>query len=152
MLGIMSQFCVVLESDLAAADAWRRVLDLRMHSRVIPLTTVRGSALSADSLTAGSQFVARTAVGPVGFDDAMTVDEITAPRDSSPGVARIRKEGKVIRGSIVLRVSPVAAGSRVEWRQEITVWRIPTLLEPLVARVAEQAYAAALRRLLARDS
>jgi hypothetical protein len=150
MLGIMSQFCVVLDSDLAAAEAWRRVLDLRMHSRVIPLTTVSGSALSADSLGAGSRFVARTALGPVGFDDPMTVDEITAPQDGRPGVARIHKEGKVIRGSIVLSVSPVAAGSRVEWRQEIQVWRIPALLDPVVTRVARQAYAAALRRLLAR--
>jgi hypothetical protein len=149
MLGRVSQFSVSIESDLAAAEAWRRVLDLRMHSQVIPLTTVRGSALSADSLTAGSRFVARTAVGPVGFDDAMTVEEITAPRDGAAGVARIHKEGKVIRGSIVLRVLPVAAGSRVEWRQEIRVWRIPALFDAVVAGVARRAYAAALRRLLA---
>ncbi|WP_460626263.1 SRPBCC family protein [Intrasporangium mesophilum] len=147
----MSQFSVVIDSELAAAEAWRRVLDLRMHSRVIPLTTVRGSALSADSLTAGSQFVARTAAGPVGFDDAMTVDEITAPRDGTPGVARIHKGGKVIRGSIVLRVSPRPPGSRVEWSQEIWVWGVPALLHPVVTAVARQAYAAALRRLLAQD-
>ncbi len=151
MLGSVSQFSVVLESELAATEAWRRVLDLRMHTRVIPLTTVRGSALSAESLAVGSRFVARTALGPVGFDDAMTVDEITQPRDGSPGVARIHKEGKVIRGTIVLRVSPRPRGSTVEWRQEIRVWGIPALLHPAVAAIARQAYAAALRRLLARD-
>jgi hypothetical protein len=148
MLGVMARFGVVIESGLTAPDAWRRVLDLRMHSRVIPLTTVLGPALSADSLSAGSRFVARTAVGPFGFDDAMVVEAITAPREDRAGVARIHKEGRVIRGSIRLTVTPRSQGSRVEWRQEIRVLGVPALLDHVVAAVARQAYAAVLRRLL----
>jgi hypothetical protein len=141
-------FLVVVDVDLAAGEAWRRVLDLRMHSRVIPLTTVTGDALSADELGRGSRFVARTALGPMGFDDPMVVDDIREPAGGGAGVARIHKEGKVIRGWIELRVTPLASGSRVEWDQDIRVRWVPTLLEPVAAQVARAAYGTAIRRLL----
>jgi len=139
----------VLEPGLSPGEAWRRVLDLRAHSRVTPLTTVAGDALSADELRQGSRFVARTAWGPIGFDDVMVVDEIAAPRDDAPGFARIHKEGSVIRGSIELRVTPRPSGSRVEWVQDVKVRWVPGPLDPVVAWVARRSYAAALRRLLA---
>jgi len=142
-------FRLALDSRLRPDEAWRRVLDLRAHSRVIPLTTVTGDALSALELRQGSRFVARTALGPIAVDDAMVVDEITEPHDDAPGMARIHKEGRVVRGSIVLRVTPRPSGSRVEWVQQIRVRWVPALLDPVVAWVARRSYAATLRRLLA---
>jgi hypothetical protein len=144
----MARFTVDVETELAAPEAWRRLLDLRAHTRAIPLTTLRGDVLTADDLTAGSRFVARTAVGPVGFDDRMVVDEITPPLDGAGGSARIRKEGNVVRGRIDLAVVPTAAGSRVEWDQVIRVRPVPALLDPVVALVARLAYATTIRRLL----
>jgi carbon monoxide dehydrogenase subunit G len=146
----MASFSLRLEPTLPAAEAWRRVLDLRGHTEVIPLTTVTGEAMTADDLVEGSRFVARTGVGPVGFDDVMVVDAITPPTLERAGEARIRKEGKVVRGSIDLRVTPAPAGSVVEWSQQIEVRGVPRALGPVVARVARTAYGTALRRLLAR--
>src|SRR6478609_11154301 len=72
----MADFEVHLDSPLSAPEAWRRILDLRAHTAVIPLTTVTGAALSAAELGPGSRFVARTGLGPIGFDDTMVVESI----------------------------------------------------------------------------
>jgi hypothetical protein len=146
----MASFTVHLDSTLPAPEAWRRVLDLDAHTAVIPLTTVTGEAMSAEELVPGSRFVARTAVGPVGFDDVMLVESITQPDADQAGTAWIQKEGSVVRGSIDLRITPAGAGSTVEWSQQIGVLGVPRFLDPVVARVAKAAYGSTLRRLLER--
>jgi ribosomal protein S28E/S33 len=146
----MARFSVTVDSDLPAPEAWRRLLDLEAHTAVIPLTTVTGDALAARDLVDGSRFVARTALGPVGFDDVMVVESIEAPAATTAGRARIRKEGKVVRGDIDLLVTPTASGSTVEWSQRIGVRGVPALLDPVVAKVAGAAYGSTIRRLLAR--
>ena len=147
----MARFRVVLPSSLTAAEAWRRVLDLRAHDRLIPLTRVTIGMSAAEDLRPGSRFVARTGLGPVGFDDRMVVDELTPPAGQVPGLARIRKEGRVVRGSIELQVTPRATGSVVDWRQEISVWGVPRALGWVTAGAGRAAYGMALRRLLAHD-
>ncbi len=147
----MAAFDVHLAPDLPAAEAWRRVLDLDAHTAVIPLTTVRGDAMAATDLVPGSRFTARTAVGPVGFDDVMVVDEIAQPTDGSGGRALIRKEGRVIRGDIELQVAPRGAGSStLDWTQRISVRGVPRALDPVVALVARAAYGKTIRQLLQR--
>src|SRR4051812_42117897 len=101
----MAHFEVHLGSTLPAPEVWRRVLDLRGHTAVIPFTTVTGTAMTADELVAGSRFVARTGLGPLGFDDIMVVDEISPPTADRAGEARIHKEGRLVRGSIDLVVT-----------------------------------------------
>ena len=98
----MADFEVHLDPPLPAPEAWSRILDLRAHTAVIPLTTVTGYAMVANELVDGSRFVARTGLGPVGFDDVMVVEAIVPPTPTSAGRARIRKEGKVVRGVIDL--------------------------------------------------
>lgn len=147
----MSRFRICLACALPPEEAWRRVLDLRAHGAVLPLTTVLGERLAADDLRAGDRFVARTAIGPLRLDDAMLVEAIVPPGQGRPGHARIRKQGRAVRGWIELRVAASAYGSTVDWRQEITVWGVPRLAGPVTAAVARLAYRAALRRLLARD-
>ncbi|MDV3222157.1 SRPBCC family protein [Intrasporangium sp.] len=145
----MATFHVQVPSALPAPEAWRRVLDLRRHDRLIPLTRITSGMVAADELGPGSCFVARTGLGPLGFDDRMVVDEITPPGDQEAGLARIRKEGRVVRGSIELRVTPLGAGSVVDWRQEIEVWGVPRALGWFTARAGRAAYGLALRRFLA---
>ena len=146
----MADFDVHLDTGLPAAEAWRRVLDLRAHGEVIPLTTVTGDQLEAAALVPGSRFVARTAVGPIGFDDVMVVDSIEQPTDGSGGRALIHKEGKVIRGTIDFRVTPLGSTSMVDWVQQISVRWVPRAADPVVARVARTAYGKALVQLLQR--
>jgi len=146
----MAAFDVHLDTDLPAAEAWRRVLDLRAHSEVIPLTTVTGDHLEAAALVRGSRFVARTAVGPLGFDDVMVVDSIDQPTEASGGRARIHKEGKLIHGTIDFRVTPHGSSSSVDWSQQIRVRWVPRVADPVVARLARTAYGKALAELLRR--
>ncbi len=146
----MAHFEVRLDSPLRAPEAWRRILDLRAQTAIIPLTTVTGAAMTADELEPGSRFVGRTGLGPLAFDDVMVVDSVTAPSEETPGQARIHKQGKVVRGSIELVVTPSPSGCDVVWTQQIGVRGVPRVLDPVVARVARTAYATALRRLLAR--
>jgi carbon monoxide dehydrogenase subunit G len=146
----MATFEVHVDSDLPAPEAWRRLLDLRAHTAVIPLTTLAGDVLEADQLVDGSRFVARTGIGPLAVNDAMVVESIVPPTSRSAGTVRIRKRGKVVRGRIELRVVPTATGSRVHWSQRIGVRGVPRLLDPAVSRVARRAYGRALRQLLAR--
>ena len=145
----MATFEVLIASSLPAPEAWRRLLDLRAHSAVIPLTTVSGDVLEAGRLVDGSRFVARTGVGPLAVDDVMVVESIVPPTAHAAGTVRIRKRGKVVRGRIELRVAPAATGCTVDWGQRIRVRGVPGLLDPLVSRVARAAYGKALRRLLA---
>jgi hypothetical protein len=147
--GPMATFQVLIDSDLTAPEAWRRLLDLQAHSSVIPLTTVSGDVLEADRLIDGSRFVARTGVGPLAVDDAMVVESIVPPTVHAAGSVRIRKRGNVVRGRIELRVAPATTGCTVAWWQRIGVRGVPGVLDPLVSRVARAAYGRALRRLLA---
>lgn len=147
----MAIFRIRIESPLTAPEAWRRILDVHRHEDVVPLTTMSGAKYAAE-LAPGSRFVGRTGVGPVGFDDPMVVDEITAPTVDTPGLARIRKEGNVVRGWIELTVTPsVHGGSVVEWVQQISVWGVPSAAGAVTAAVAKAAYGQALERLLELD-
>lgn len=148
-------FVVELESALAAGAALRRVLDLREHDRIIPFTRVR-PAVSADELTAGTEFVARTGLGPVGFDDVMRVEEIgfgdgggDAERDGD-GVARaiISKHAPAIRGTIRLTITPAVGGSHVRWEQEVLLPWLPRFVQGLAARVVRAGYRRVLGQLL----
>jgi hypothetical protein len=145
----MVHFQVRIDTPRAPEEAWNRVLDLRLHDRLIPFTRITSGMVPAAGLRPGSVFVARTGLGPLGFDDAMVVTAVTAPVDESAGIARIRKHGRVVRGSIELRVTPRPVGSRVEWDQEISVWGVPRGLGWLTSRASRAAYGMALRRLLA---
>ena len=147
----MVHFEVYLDTPHPARDAWDRVLDLRRHDRLIPFTRITEGMVPAAALRPGSVFVAHTGVGPIGFDDRMVVTELTAPADGSDGLARIQKQGRVVRGSIELRVSPTPEGSRVTWNQEISVWGVPRALGWLEARASRAAYGMALRTLLGHD-
>ena len=147
----MTHFEVQIDTWRSPGDAWDRVLDLRLHDLLIPFTRITSGKVPAAELGSGSAFVARTGLGPLGFDDPMVVEELVRPSGDSAGLARIRKHGKVIRGSIQLRVTPRPRGSRVEWNQEITVWGVPRALGWMTSRVGRAAYGVALRRLLAHD-
>lgn len=146
----MARFEIRIDSPLSALDAWARILDLRAHSAVIPLTTVTGDTLDAARLTPGSRFSAQTRLGPVGFDDPMVFDEVRQPIDNTPGYARISKHGNLVHGGIELTVTPNDGGSVVVWRQNIAVRYLPAFVDPLTALVGKAAYGATVRKLLAR--
>ena len=136
-------FIIELVCDAPPDDVLRRVLDLRAHSRVIPLTRVTPE-VAADQLAVGTVFVARTSVGPVGFDDPMRVDQLSF----RPATATIVKLGKVIRGAVCIRVDPTTGGSRMHWDQSVDLPWLPQALQPAAARVLRGGYRRIIRRLI----
>ncbi len=149
---------VRLESDHGPAESWRRLWDLDRHTAVIPLTRVT-LLPPATALGEGATFCARTALGPLGFDDPMRVvswrapDAAREPAGVRDGHAVIDKTGSLIGGRIKVRVVPTAAGGAwVTWRQHVELRWLPSPLswvERPVAGVVALGYRAVLRRLLA---
>ncbi len=62
----------------------------------------------------GAQVVARTAVGPAGFDDTMVITEWDPPRRCV-----VRHTGKVVRGLGVFEVLPRGPVSEFRWTEQI---------------------------------
>ena len=169
-------FTFTLECDLPAPEAWGRVADSERHGAAVPFTHVSGP--KPENLRVGSRLVARTALGPCGFDDVMIV------RAAEPGRRLVfEKVGRVVGGVVDVRftpllalpddggairqVSPVAVrpdppsadgGSertRVEWRQTIAVpWLrgrlapLGTFAATLAAPLARRGYERVVARVL----
>ena len=92
----------------------------------------------------GSTFVARTAVGPVGFDDVMEVRTWDPPHR-----AVVAKVGRVLGGSIEARLVADPAGTRLLWRQEVAATGVPDVLARLVVPAVRAGYRKALRQITA---
>ena len=135
----------------AAADVWAALVDWPRHGRGAPLTAVRTLTERPDGI--GAQFVARTGVGPLGFDDPMTVVAWTPPVGDRPGRCEVEKSGRVVHGRAWFSVTPLpGARSRVVWFEDVTVSprRLTRFAAPLLSAAGRLGFAATLRA-LARD-
>lgn len=149
--GDVSEFIIRHESRHPPARAWAQLWDLDRHTQVIPLTTVTLD-LPATELAEGSRFTGRTALGPLAFDDTMTVMEWHPPTADEGGHAVVEKTSRLLGGRIDVVVAPAAFGSVITWRQSVVLSWLPSplrRLESLAARVAAPGYRTVLRRLLA---
>lgn len=104
-------FTVTRTTSAAPEDVWRRVSDLARHTQHVPLTTV---AVPESGVRLGAEVRARTALGPVGFVDAMLVTRWEPPR-----VLRIVKTGRLLAGWAEITVEPHGQGSHVTWHEEL---------------------------------
>lgn len=120
-------------TSLSADEAWRRVVDVSRHGDVVPFTV--GSGPTPDEACVGSHYVARTALGPVGFDDVMVV------RALEPGRTVIfEKVGRLLGGTVDVSVRAVDGHrTRVRWRQSIVLPWVPRPLTPVVEAVVRVA-------------
>ena len=130
----MTGFDVVRQTTLSAPEAWRRVTEWDRHGDYVPFTRV---TVDREPSTGHVTFVARTGVGPLGFDDVMAVTYSRPPSGADPGIARIVKQGRVVLGWAVLTVTPLESGSEVRWHEEARLrWTrgpIVTLVDRVVA-------------------
>lgn len=101
---------------LSPGDAFARVTRWQDHQ--VPFTR---------STLTETGFVARTSLGPVGFDDPMVVSDWQPPHR-----VRIDKVGRVMRGWATIEVQPTATGSVVLWRESLRIAWVPAVLDPLV--------------------
>lgn len=103
-----------------AADVFEVLTDWPRQSAWVPGTVVdhRGGPVGQ----AGERFGGRTGVGPLSFDDPMTVLERCPPRDGRPGVVDIVKTGSLLGGRVGIGVRDVGGGFvAVEWTERILV-------------------------------
>ena len=144
----MSGFDVVVTTDLTPRQAWDAVTRWPAHGGHVPLTTVR---VTRDEGGLGDEFVGRTGIGRLGFDDPMRVTRWEPPTDDRPGVCDITKLGRVVTGSASIEVRQVGGRSSVRWTEEVGVgpsW-LTRLGGPVIDRGGAIAFTRTLRLLLA---
>ena len=103
-------FTLTRESTLSPAELWQRLAALDDHADSVPLTT---TIADPGAPAPGWRFTARTALGPLRFDDSMFVEEWEPPRRW-----RVRKTG-FLKGWAEAVVTPAAGGSRLTWTEEL---------------------------------
>jgi len=129
----------------SADDVWSLLTDWPAHSRWIPATEV---VVLEDTGGVGTRFVGRSHVGPLGFDDPMTVTAFVRPSATDPGRCDILKTGRVVVGTAGFTVTATGPRtSEVAWWEDVTVTPTPVTrwLEPLIARAGDRAFARVLR-------
>jgi hypothetical protein len=146
----MADFVIRAATTLPATACFEQLVDWDAHAAAIPLTTLQHEGRPR----IGQQFVARTGLGRIGFDDVMVVAGLRPPSGDragdQPGVVEIVKTGRLIGGRVGWTVTPSASGADVEWRQRLTIAWLPGWADPLVGVMGRAAYTLGLRRLLRR--
>lgn len=142
----MAVFRIERFTPLPAAEAWRRVTDWERHGGTVPFTSV--TVPTGLPTRAGTVFVARTGVGPLGFDDPMEVVRWTPPAAGRAGLCQLEKRGSVVRGRASIDVRPTGSGSHVIWVEEVRMRLVPGWGDPLVARAGRRIFGRVLGTLL----
>ncbi|OQD53689.1 Immediate-early protein 2 [Streptomyces phaeoluteigriseus] len=146
----MVTFQFARTAPLPLDEAWRRLTEWTRHGDVVPLTRV--TVVTPGPTREGTVFVARSGIGPFAFDDRMEVTVWCPPDDDGgPGLCRLEKRGRTVRGWAEIEVRPGPGGrTRVIWREELRPRFVPSLFDPLVRPVARTVFGRAANRLLRR--
>ncbi|MGW4704559.1 SRPBCC family protein [Streptomyces sp. NPDC004285] len=132
---------------LAPEEAWLRLTDWPAHGRQVPLTRTR--VLTPGPNGTGTRFTARTGIGRLSFDDPMEVVRWEPPSAGRPGVCRLEKSGRVVRGWARIEVTEAAGGGcRVRWTEELSLRGVPRALDPVLAAAGRAVFGRALDGLL----
>ncbi|WP_033353351.1 hypothetical protein [Kitasatospora aureofaciens] len=149
----MARFVLTRLSPLPPADCWARLTAWPRHGDRVPFTRV--SVLRGTGRRPGDVILARTALGPLRFDDPMELVELVAPTH-----CLLAKRGRVVRGGAELRIravgagsavgaGTVGAGSEVIWAEELRITGLPRLFDPAVALAGRLVFGRVLDHLLA---
>ncbi len=134
-----------VDVDADPDTVWERAVDWTGQREWIPLTQVRH--VEGAPLAVGTRVVARTGIGPLGFDDTMTVTSVVSP-ESGPRSVEVLHTGRVVKGVGEMRVEAHGGGARFWWWERVDVPGGP--LAPAVWLVAGPAlrllFGHALRR------
>lgn len=130
----MSAFSVTREVRAPARDVWDLLVDWPRHSAWVPLTVLRVDEHGGHGV--GSTMVARSSLGPFGFDDVMRVVAWRPPSgDDAVGRVRIDHEGSVVGGVAEIEVRPVTANRcTATWWEDVDL--LPGLPAPIARTIA----------------
>lgn len=138
---------VVFDADVTLAmpleRVWAELIDWGGHGRWIPMTRV-----DVDP-TDPNRFIAWSGVGRLALEDRMHATNITF--DGTRGTCHVEKLGPVLVGFAELTVTTApagtAAGTRVQWHEDVLVPYVPKFLTPVVAKASGLLFSFALKRL-----
>ncbi|MFI5935533.1 SRPBCC family protein [Actinoplanes sp. NPDC051494] len=146
----MTRFSVSVEVAAPATRVWAELVDWPRHGDWVPLTVVRVTTANAGGVGAG--FVARTGIGPLAFDDPMTVTRWQPPAGNSPGDTPgrcdVEKHGRLIHGTAWFEVTPLPGGhARATWHEDVTVTphALTRHASPLLSAIGRIGFAHTLR-------
>ncbi|MFI9102075.1 SRPBCC family protein [Streptomyces fildesensis] len=134
-------------SPLPVEEVWRRLTHWERHAAHVPLTRITVTTPPPTRL--GTVFVARTGLGPVGFDDPMEIVRWEPPAPGGSGRCRLEKRGTVVVGWAEIEVAARDTGSRIVWREDLRVRRLPRLFDGLTVRSGRLMFGRAVTGLLA---
>lgn len=135
-------FDVTVVLPCSAAMAWIALTDWAGHGTWIPATTVH---ILEGSGGTGTRFVARSGLGPLGFDDHMTVTSF----DPATRSATVEKTGPWLTGTAGFAVTDRSDGCAVAWTEDVLAPGVPAFLAAAAAALARHAFRVALHRLAA---
>lgn len=107
-----------VDVDADLETVWLRAVDWTAQREWIPLTRV--DRVEGAPLAVGTRVVARTGIGPVGFDDPMTVTAVVVPA-TGPRSVEVLHTGRVVRGVGEMRVEAHDGGTRFRWWERVAV-------------------------------
>ncbi|WP_438294975.1 SRPBCC family protein [Streptomyces sp. HUAS TT7] len=142
----MALFRIDRRTHLTPAEAWRRLTDWERHGDSVPLTRI--IVRTPPPTGTGTLFVARTGLGPLGFDDPMEITRWQPPSGAGPGVCRLEKRGRAVTGWAEIEVGEAAPGSYVIWREDLRVRGLPRALDGLAERAGRAVFGRAVKALL----
>lgn len=134
-------------SPLPVDEVWRRLTRWERHAAHVPLTRITVTTPPPTRL--GTVFVARTGLGPVGFDDPMEIVRWEPPAPGGTGRCRLEKRGTVVVGWAEIEVAARDTGSRIVWTEDLRVRRLPRLFDGLTVRSGRLMFGRAITGLLA---
>ena len=126
-------------------QVWQLVTDWERQGEWIPLTRVWRTGGTPGAV--GETLTARTGVGPLAFDDTMTVLEVEAPAR-----CLVEHTGRVVRGLGEFRLSESAGCTHLVWVEQVDVpgGRFAPLLWRVASPLVRVAFGFTLRRLARR--
>ncbi|MET9449376.1 SRPBCC family protein [Streptomyces cinerochromogenes] len=143
----MPTFSLERTTPLPLDVAWRRLTDWPRHADAVPLTRI--SVLTPAPTREGTRFVARTALGPLAFDDVMEVTVWRPPTADEGGLCRLEKRGRVILGWAEIEVRPGPGGrTRVLWREHLRLRLLPPAFDGALKAASLHLFGRAVNRLL----
>lgn len=139
---MQAEFSVSVDIVARPAQVWQHVTAWEEQGAWMPATAIR--RLPGPVAMVGERFVARTRLGPLGFDDPITVTAWDPPR-----CCEILHTGRLVRGVGAFYVEPSGRGTGFTWWERIEVPGGP--LAPALWRlghpVVRAGFGWALRRL-----
>lgn len=146
------RFTATTLATATLSRVWDTATDWPAHSRWVPLTVV---TVIEERGGLGTRFVGRTAIGPLGFNDPMTVTQWQPPMPGgTTAFCEVTKTGRLLTGTAGFTLTAVdSMTTRIEWFEDVNI--VPRWLTRPLAPIVAALSAVGLRqsmRTLAKDA